>query len=254
MQLSPWPSCHRRVSGLVQESVSLFESLLNIIMRYQSHLQGRNESPIDNDLQGRSESLIDSDAKDHVSDETILDVSDETILVSLKKQLQTIQRHLYLNYQVEEPNFKKLDITQMVQLENQLEGTLDKIKSQRWYPDCKSYMAVPLEKGCFGSIYANVDFSLSNLTKGLNALLGVRVKIAALSPTLIFVFKPFTKFYPSFKSGKFGNGLLVDGLPQTPKSCTLPSCQSAERCLRTLPSCVDKNLIIRASQNSSKFG
>ncbi|TYK24685.1 MADS-box transcription factor 8-like [Cucumis melo var. makuwa] len=235
MQLSPWPSCHRRVSGLVQESVSLFESLLNIIMRYQSHLQGRNESPIDNDLQGRSESLIDSDAKDHVSDETILDVSDETILV-------------------EEPNFKKLDITQMVQLENQLEGTLDKIKSQRWYPDCKSYMAVPLEKGCFGSIYANVDFSLSNLTKGLNALLGVRVKIAALSPTLIFVFKPFTKFYPSFKSGKFGNGLLVDGLPQTPKSCTLPSCQSAERCLRTLPSCVDKNLIIRASQNSSKFG
>ncbi|KAL0538269.1 hypothetical protein IC582_027281 [Cucumis melo] len=100
-------------------------SLLNIIMRYQSHLQGRNESPIDNDLQGRSESLIDSDAKDHVSDETILDVSDETILVSLKKQLQTIQS------QVEEPNFKKLDITQMVQLENQLEGTLDKIKSQR---------------------------------------------------------------------------------------------------------------------------
>ncbi|KAE8646765.1 MADS-box transcription factor 8 [Cucumis sativus] len=92
-------------------------SLLNIIMRYQSHLQGRNESPIDNDLQGTSESLIDNDAKDHVSD--------ETILVSLKKLLQTIQS------QVEEPNFKKLDITQMVQLENQLESTLDKIKSQR---------------------------------------------------------------------------------------------------------------------------
>uniref|UniRef100_A0A0A0KFD8 K-box domain-containing protein n=2 Tax=Cucumis sativus TaxID=3659 RepID=A0A0A0KFD8_CUCSA len=86
-------------------------------MRYQSHLQGRNESPIDNDLQGTSESLIDNDAKDHVSD--------ETILVSLKKLLQTIQS------QVEEPNFKKLDITQMVQLENQLESTLDKIKSQR---------------------------------------------------------------------------------------------------------------------------
>lgn len=39
----------------------LWCSLLNIIMRYQRHLQGRSESPIENDLQERSESPIDND-------------------------------------------------------------------------------------------------------------------------------------------------------------------------------------------------
>lgn len=106
-------------------------SLLNIIMRYQRHLQGRSESPIENDLQERSESPIDNDLQERSGNlidngsGTKNQESDETILVSLGKLLQTIQS------QVEEPNFKKLDVTQMMQLENQLEGTLDKIKSQR---------------------------------------------------------------------------------------------------------------------------
>ncbi|XP_038907043.1 uncharacterized protein LOC120092871 [Benincasa hispida] len=97
-------------------------------MRYQSHLQGRNESPIHNALQGTSESLIDNDAKKVNEDLQYLvkdHESDETFLVSLGKLLKTIHS------QVEEPNFKKLDVSQMMQLENQLEGTLDKIKSQR---------------------------------------------------------------------------------------------------------------------------
>ncbi|KAG6576136.1 hypothetical protein SDJN03_26775, partial [Cucurbita argyrosperma subsp. sororia] len=67
-------------------------SLSNVIKRYQSHLEGRNEN------------LVDNDTKDHESDETIL---------------------------VEEPNFKKLNAIDLLQLENQLQATLHKIKYQR---------------------------------------------------------------------------------------------------------------------------
>ncbi|XP_022155416.1 MADS-box protein FLOWERING LOCUS C-like isoform X2 [Momordica charantia] len=88
-------------------------SLLNIIERYQSHLKGKSQSqsPID----------IDTNASDQDHQ------SNQTILVSLGKLLQTIQS------QVEEPDFKKLNVTEMMQLENQLEATLDKIKIQRLY-------------------------------------------------------------------------------------------------------------------------
>ncbi|XP_022959860.1 truncated transcription factor CAULIFLOWER D-like [Cucurbita moschata] len=84
------------------------DSLLNIIKRYQSHFEGRSQSQSPNEV----------DTKEH-------EESEETLMVSFGKLLQTIQSH------VEEPDFKKLNVNDMVHLENQLEASLDKIKSQR---------------------------------------------------------------------------------------------------------------------------
>ncbi|KAG6592962.1 hypothetical protein SDJN03_12438, partial [Cucurbita argyrosperma subsp. sororia] len=84
------------------------ENLLNIIKRYQSHFEGRSQSQSQNEV----------DTKEH-------EESEETLMVSFGKLLQTIQSH------VEEPDFKKLNVNDMVHLENQLEASLDKIKSQR---------------------------------------------------------------------------------------------------------------------------